>query len=346
MMRLIHDTKIMKLYKSLSSDIELVKFITDNRSAVYDIVNMKTILSSVQSTNSLMVTIFNHLTEKMVDGKQIFAPINMVNAVTKPVSILTLPFYDPDLKAMKLSDHKVIDAIDSFGEYKDTILLNTTPFWNDKAKKVTDTNLVIHKIVRDVISRSYVDQIVNKADFWLSNEVLILIASMYAEVYGSYFGRIFNLNMIDQAEVTTIFGMYFLQGCTNRADSQLHRQLTTIVDLPTIVDMERLANDTIDGLPNSVDDIAKLITHLDAEVLHNFKVDMIFTFGRGLNTDVNVATTAIEYPPYWLYCLLSVASKDDHSRLFPTIQKNRKLNRLLQDFSKKLTKPYFDTVFD
>lgn len=345
MVNTIFSGTVMSLYNNKSNFTDFVKYIVDNRTTVYENTNVRNILTGIPSISSPIISLYNVFSEMAMSSKMIFTFINSAKGISiADPALINLPFFDPDLKEMTDVQDQIVNSISMFPEYKDRIVFNIFPIWSDKTGTVTDKHALVHRVVRDVFARSYTDLKHSKVNsFWLSADIIIDLAEIYGKVYASLFSRKLELTVEETNKLALLFAIYFTQICSTYEDSMIHRQLRGIAQLPNIIDVEVAIKNINSGrLPNNLNELELVIKELVAQ---RFSLTALFTISRSLSTDNNMSQIALEYPPYWMYMVVSMMSKESKTYLYRIVQNQSALKQAANNLMKRLTRQMFDNVW-
>ena len=171
---------------------------------------------------------------------------------------------------------------------------------------IKDAEGLRQTVVRDLLSRSYWNS--RNAPSWLEAEILHTSAHCYAALISSVLSRGFDASVETQQYMQTVFTLYFLSMVqTSGIALSTVRGKSRRFYLPFGQDMELILKRIEDVLgkevPETLDEAVNAINGLGIDrVQVNRRV--LFTTLRSIGPDVLTSSIALEYPPYFVWCLL------------------------------------------
>jgi hypothetical protein len=251
----------------------------------------------------------------------IIRPI-ILNNVDKIPSWFLISWLDIDTLALRETDKQSADIINSISKFKEKILVDITPFYNENSRIIKDTGGFYNRIVRNLLCRSYY---LDKQG-WLTPNIIYSLTKMYATIISTKIGRVYNLSYQEQLVIMTILSAFFTSKCynTNEVIQPVMSKMDFIraVDVHSIYDFikEKYTTNTFD-----LKAVIDCIVELGPSRLNNFNLSTFFNMNLNITNNQSISLLALEYPPYWAYIILSALSGDKTS-LYHSI-KSLKLDR-------------------
>ena len=178
---------------------------------------------------------------------------------------------------------------------------------------ISDTTRFAEMVVRAALCEGYTKS-VNK--LWLNPNLMAYAVEFYASVISSHLGNMFNLNIEESKFIGTLFAAYMAQQMIG--DNALKEEVPQLLYRCTSLG----SNQEIEGRLQSVRQYRhndgrsplniELICHIIAEAgpgrMNKFTPSQCYTFLSSSFMDSQIMMIALDYPPYWVYQMLRVAS--------------------------------------
>ena len=190
---------------------------------------------------------------------------------------------------------------------------------------ITDATQLANLFVRAALITGYEDN-----DLWLSPKLATFVIEMYATAIGCEMSRIYSLDYNESMFVQTLFAAYFAQLLGGQSNAGV---------VPTLLNRCSFLG-TMNDITDRIMSVAEYNTHPDklwtpeqicSAVRANGPVRMrkvsrvqLYRFLSSSSLDSITMAIALEYPPYWVYQLLRVAS----GAKIPTLSNVIKLRNL------------------
>ena len=344
----IFDTTFNKYF--INNLNQLSEFVTHNRTNIYVKNDLQDIFKLDKLSLSPTINLYNNFAKSILNKKQVFALINLNSTQSVVPQILGLQHLDIDTFIIKHTSNisnKVKNTFETFPEYDNKIILNITNIYNPIKNKITDYNQFCTKVVRDVISRSYELLLDPKNTTRLNTSIISGLIEIYFSIVGYNISRVYNLTYNDQKVVNIILAKYFAQRCYPSIKSivPLYRNNIRLGSIRDINAVEKRINEQINNKELTIYDTIKLIRELGPKHLENFNDEVFFRLGRTYHIDHIISLTALEYPPYWLYCILTAIGGENKANMYWSLQKTSLL-KTAKNLVKSLNPKLFDTVFE
>jgi len=193
--------------------------------------------------------------------------------------------------------------------------INLTPIvgkkdaYNDNIN-ITDTSVLAQYICRAALCQAYKDK-----DMWLTIKQALYVIEIYATIVTQTISNMYNLNPDERKFIMTLFAIYYAQlvGPEN-ADPKMPPMimrcpwlgsgsdiLATIQDIQAIIPKE-------DKGYLSLNTIVEIIRKKGPSRMKNYTVQMLYRSLSSSSIDSSIMVIALDYPPYFVYQLLRVAS--------------------------------------
>lgn len=190
-----------------------------------------------------------------------------------------------------------------------TPIASRSDLYNDSLK-ITDTSTLASLFVRAALVSSYHD-----SDMWLNPKQAALVIEFYAITVTNVIGQAFNLDYNERQFVQTLFAMYY---------AQLLGGVTSALDIPPLLlrcnflgspaDIMKRIEDIKPYRPNdgksllSPAIICNILQNIGPVRMKKFTQVQLYRFLSASSIDSQIMMLAIDYPPYWVYQMLRVAS--------------------------------------
>ena len=190
-----------------------------------------------------------------------------------------------------------------------TPIASRSDLYNDSLR-VSDTTTLASLFVRAALVCSYHD-----SDMWLSPKQAAMVIEFYSLTVTNVIGQAFNLDYTERQFVQTLFAMYF---------AQLLGGATTPLDVPPLLlrcnflgspaDIMKRIEDIKPYRPDGGKSlmtpavICNILQNIGPARMKRFTQVQLYRFLSASSIDSQVMIIAIDYPPYWVYQMLRVAS--------------------------------------
>jgi len=214
--------------------------------------------------------------------------------------------------------------------------INITPITTKKDLyhdvTITDTTKLAEFVVRAALVDSY-----TKNDLWMSYNQLAYIIEFYSSVIASQLRNAFNLNEEERRFIATVFAMYYAQllmpNDKNKAVPSLLARCTFLGSVADIVNRLKLINQYRANNGNSemnTEEICNIIVNCGPSRMNRFNRAQLYTFLSSSYADSLVMCVAVDYPPYWVYQMLRVASGAKNPLMSNFLKTTNTKNNLLK----------------
>lgn len=231
----------------------------------------------------------------------------ILDKIDKIPSWFLISWLDIDTLLLRETDKASADIIGSISEFRDKIIVDVTPFYNEKTRMIKETSGFYGRIIRNLLCRSYH---VNKMG-WLTPSLIYLLTKLYATIIATKISRVYNLSFQEQLVVTTILCIYFTNRCYNGNDviNPLMNRLDFIrtADTKGIFEFVR---EKYHGKTFDLKAVVETIVELGPSRLDKFNISTFFNMNMNITSNQSISLIALEYPPYWAYVIFSALSGD------------------------------------
>ena len=290
------------------------------------------ILTQRPLTRTPISTLFSHAVES---GKvsPLVRMLNVPGALHDVPEVVTYQYVTFDVLQFPAFSEGFRRALDHT-KFKDALLLNVTP-WIAGSGNVSDLLALQSAIVRDLLVRSYF----KASGTWISPQVTRYNAKIYSMSLAALVAGTYNLTYMEQKVVAGIFAYFFLSQCLSERDVEpffrasanaLHMEKSADVDLVVQL-MKAIAKPAASW---TLSDAVGCIHQIGIERLKTLSTHVLYTKARSWGPDVYTSALALEYPPYFVYLLLMIASGRKTSLAFTL--KKLSLDREIRDIGDQL----------
>lgn len=263
------------------------------------------------------------------------------------VSLLNIPTSVKDVPEVITYQHVTFDML-QIGEtepalsralaavrFDKRLVVNATP-WLTRDGSVSDLLSLHSIIVRDLLVRSY---FASAGKTWISPQISRYCAKIYSMSLGALVGGQYGLAFAERQVVAGIFAYFFMSMCVPVADRvkafQAHSKYFGIdraADVDQIVDL--FVEHGFDKKDMTFDDACNLVGNLGIARMSGFTKHVVQTKAKSWGTDVYTSALALEYPPYFAWLLLMIATGRKTGLAF--VLKNLNLEKELRSFGDEL----------
>ncbi len=175
---------------------------------------------------------------------------------------------------------------------------------------ITDIPELHSMVVRTFLSMTYYQ---NKV--WLNPNLIAFIIESYSMAITKLLQQLYNLNPQEVVKVQIHVAYYYACLVSTDRVEQHNLQYPPILNrcgflgsIPDILSTLEVTSKVLDGEPQSTKDLAKLIAACGIDRLKNLTGQQIYTTFARNGADSYVMLVATDYPPYWVYQLMRMAS--------------------------------------
>lgn len=304
MKRKFFDTKFA-LYAGIPGFIpRVLKYAVENQYALFSTADL---MRMIQPIRTILKTPMAELFARLVDQEQLsnFAAYSIKTGSTNIPEVLTASNITLDFK--QIPDASAVSNIPSLNN---KVYLNlTTVLKSDRTTGGYEINAVdnfFNFFVRGQLVAGYYD-----SDNWLNPTLAEYVIKSYSMILSAQLSRYYNLTLAEQLEIAGIFALFYAQllspdGTDNVLPPVLNR-CTFIGNLAVIRNLaEDCADISKDGL--TIDGVCELIRRRGPVKIKEFDDNALFAICGNLGPDLVTSRIAMEYPPYWVYCLVLALS--------------------------------------
>lgn len=176
---------------------------------------------------------------------------------------------------------------------------------------VTDVTELSNIMLRGALTMSYH----SSTDMWLPPNLSTYVIEFYSGVIANSLGQAYNLNYDERLYVQTLFAAYYAQ-CLGGSGASLAMPplLLRCSFLGSSVDISERLNSVLEDRENNGESflypnvICKLLAKHGPPRMHKFNTVNLYRYISATATDSQIMLLAIDFPPYWVYQMLRVAS--------------------------------------
>lgn len=306
MTRTFFDTRLAILSGIEKSMPRALRYVVDNQ---HLLVSSDTLMMMIQPIRTILKTPMAEFFDRVVlSGKlKIFAALNLKNAISVP-EILTASNITLDLK--QLHDQNLIQL----PAIHNKVLINITEKIrmdrNSTLPTITAVDNFQNDICRGVLIASHYDASA-AGDMWLIPYLSEYVLRSYSMIMSGIIGKYYNLSLVDQSTVGGVFAYFFAQQLSpDPSRPEIFKRCSWLGDatgagLDMIADVCRSKSS---GEYMDLNNVVNAIVELAPERMKNFNLTALISMGGKLGPDSYTSYLALEYVPYWLYCLLLALS--------------------------------------
>ena len=193
--------------------------------------------------------------------------------------------------------------------------INITPIvgkkdaYNDNIN-ITDTSVLAQLVTRAALCQAYKDK-----DMWLTIKQALYVIEVYATIVTQTISNMYNLNPDERKFIMTLFAIYYAQLCgPENADPKVPPMIMRCPWLGSGSDILAVVEDIQSVIPKEDKGMLKLSTIVEIirkkgpSRMKNYTVQMLYRSLSASSLDSSIMVIAMDYPPYFVYQLLRVAS--------------------------------------
>lgn len=323
MKRKFFDTWVSRFAGLESQQTRVLKYVLENQQTILD---TSEVLALVQPIRTILKTPMAELFNRLVSSEQLsnFAAFYDLGQSSSLPELLT-------------SSNITLDL----GQFKDasSVLMNTPKLKNKTLVNLTSVlrrnrstgELSVNAIdnfqnlfVRGQLVMAYTD-----LDDWITAPMQEFVIRSYSMVLSAMISRYYSLTMTEQATVALHFALYMAQmltpGAFETAEPPIFFRCTTLGKLPQLKEVVDMCRDkSSEGL--TLASVCQLIAEHGPSKMHAFDLTALSALCDNLGPDLLTTRLALEYPPYWVYCLLLAFSGSAKIPLIYQLNNQRLMN--------------------
>lgn len=245
---------------------------------------------------------------------QTYSLINIPSKSTSLREVVDMTFIPWDILQLKEITPSYSKSLSLIPELDDKIVINVSDIIRNNGD-FSDISQLQWRITRDFLSRSFY---VSSGNVWILPALVRYVAKVYSMTIGGQMARFFGLSPLIQMFIQTIFGLYFVGKMTSNEVApdfvRSHYRSMGIIDPTELVQIFAFVEDVLGKkTPENLDDVLKVIDAYGHDSLKDkgmprFTRAVLNTKFSNLFPDSHVATTSLEYPPYFFFMILLVLS--------------------------------------
>ena len=221
--------------------------------------------------------------------------------------------------------------------------INITPITSVKDSyngtlNITDASTLASMVVRSALVSTYTD-----SDIWMNPRLAAIVIESYSMTISHVLRQAFNLAYEEEKFVQTLFAAYFAQmlgdsSCSLKVPPMLLRCsfLGSAQDIMTRLEMinpyrENNGEDILHPIK-----ICAILQKCGPVRMQKFQPTMLYRFMSSSSIDSQVMMIAMDYPPYWVYQMLRIASGYKNPVMSNVIKLNGQLKTKVNQFAMEL----------
>lgn len=178
---------------------------------------------------------------------------------------------------------------------------------------ITDTTRFAEMVVRAALCEGYTRSV---DKMWLNPNLMAYAVEFYASVISSHLGGMYNLNIEERKFIGTLFAAYMAQLMIggNALSEEIPQLLYRCTSLGSNQEIEGRMQSIRQYRPNDgkspldLDLICNIIAQAGPARMNKFNRSQCYTFLSSSFMDSQIMMIALDYPPYWVFQMLRVAS--------------------------------------
>lgn len=245
---------------------------------------------------------------------QTYGLINIPSKSTSIREVIDMTFVPWDILQLKEVTPAYSKTLSLIPELDDKIIINVSDIMKSNGD-FSDISQLQWRIVRDFLSRSFY---VSTGNVWILPSLVRYVAKVYSMTIGGKIARFFGLSPLLQMFIQTIFGLYFVGRMTSSDIApdfvRSHYRSMGINDAQELVQIFAFVEDVLGKkTPDSLEEVLRVIDEYGHDRLKDkgvprLTIPVLNTKFSNLFPESHVATTALEYPPYFFFMILLVLS--------------------------------------
>lgn len=244
-------------------------------------------------------------------------------------------------EALMLLDNIAVDAKYLSGNISDKYRkswINVTSLTGKRNPITGHLNIVDIPKLHGLFVRNYLTMSYHDSNTWLTPKLLSFIIESYSMTIARLLQRSYNLNPDEYAFIQTVFAFYYAQLLTDqKLTDNLPAILTRCGFLGSMLEItQRLENLEIpkDKLL-TITDIIDYIRKHGPKRMSKLEPSYVYRLFSAGSVDFITLYIALDYPPYWVYQLLKLASGIKHP-VISTIFRTSNIKKKMDEFIKEL----------
>lgn len=199
----------------------------------------------------------------------------------------------------------------------------------------TDVSRLAQLVTRAALVQAYKDK-----DLWLTINQSLLFIELYSTIIGQSVTNMYALNPDERRFVMTILAAYAAQRTGSQTtDPKMPPLLMRCAFLGSGVDVRTIMDDAMKYVKDpsgwmTLADVATIIQNIGPSRMKSYSPQMLYRSISISSIDSSTMIIAADYPPYWLYQLMNVASGYKNpviSGIVKTLNLKNKLMTLADD---------------
>ena len=262
-------------------------------------------------------------------------------------TFLNLARYDKDIPEVLALDDIVIDAkylpATAVPAQLQRCWINITPITSIKDSyngsfNITDSAAFASMVVRAAIVESY-----NDSDLWLNPKLATIVIENYAMTISHVLRQAFTLGYEEEKFVQTLFAAYYAQLLGgNNAPLKVPPMLLRCTFLGAAQDIigrlesiQQYRDDNGEDLLFPIK-ICNILQQCGPERMKKFVPTMLYRFLSSSSLDSQIMMIAVDYPAYWVFQMLRVASGYKNPIMSNVIKLNTQMKTKINTFATEL----------
>ena len=245
---------------------------------------------------------------------QTYNLINIPQKSTPIREVIDMTFVPWDILQLKEVTPAYTKTLSLIPELDDKIVINVSDIMRNNGD-FSDISQLQWRIVRDFLSRSFY---ISSGNVWILPALVRYVAKVYSMTIGVKIARFFGLSPLLQTFIQTVFGLYFVGRMTSVEIApdfvRSHYRSMGIINPQELVQIFAFVEDVLGKKsPETLDEVLKVIDEYGHDRLKDKGVprlsrSVLNTKFSNLFPESHIATTSLEYPPYFFFMILLVLS--------------------------------------
>lgn len=282
----------------------VLRYVVENRDIVIPSESTRALAQSIRTIlKNPMAEFFNRIvSEEQLNN---FATIYIQSSENTIPEIIASQNLTLDFKQVR--DTSILKSIP---EFNNKVLVNlTTALKPDKTYgglMVSAADTVQYQCCKAQLVSSYIDN-----DIWLTPYLGEFVVRTYSMIVSSSLSKRFGLTLDETMKIMGVCAIFFSQlldpdGCDLSRPSVYNR----CTFIGSRAELERLADEVSDISSTGLDlvKLCEMIKRVGPERMNTFNLQAFYTLCGNYGPDFITGRLALEYPPYWVYCLLLALS--------------------------------------
>jgi len=285
----------------------IVMFLSANPSVIVPMAESAKITGVRQLSQTAIDALFAKAMRSGSNYDQLFSFVRIPSGQTAPEAI-TFRHLTMDTKQLA-PVYPSVAAATAHQSFANKIILNVTQLTRASGD-IADISTFQGYVVRDLLSRTYFES--DRA--WLTPSLAQQVCRIYSMSLAADVAQIFDLDRMEQFSVQAIFCFYYLSKFMPVRDAEAmfisQNRDFGIPHLDTVRDVVGHIKDVMGDRLSSMGlyDACSIVAGIGIPRLSKFEYKTLIMRMRSIGEDVHTSAMALEYPPYYLYLILQVAS--------------------------------------